>query len=110
MSSGPEGETMPSRPGRLDDGIGSDACVMQAPLDVAGGSIHGNARSRYTGLCRGVPRARRQKASNVLSRATQPAVAVPFSALFWAMLMVRLTEFSPALRPVFSFIPSPPLV
>jgi hypothetical protein len=41
MSSGPEGETMPSRPGRLDDGIGSDACVMQAPLDVAGGSIRG---------------------------------------------------------------------
>jgi hypothetical protein len=40
MSSGPEGEQMPSRRGRIDDGICSDSCVIQEPLDVEGGSIY----------------------------------------------------------------------
>jgi hypothetical protein len=39
MSSGPAREKTPSRLGQRDDGICSDACVMQAPLAVAGGSI-----------------------------------------------------------------------
>jgi hypothetical protein len=43
MSSGPEGEKMPSRQGRIDDGICSDSCFIQEPLDVAGGSIYDNA-------------------------------------------------------------------
>jgi hypothetical protein len=39
MSSGPEGGQRPSPEGRIDDGIGSYPCVIQEPLDVAGGSI-----------------------------------------------------------------------
>jgi hypothetical protein len=40
MSSGPEGEKTPSRQGRIYDGICSDSCLIQEPLDVAGGSIY----------------------------------------------------------------------
>lgn len=46
MSSGPEGEPMPSRRGRIADGSCSHACAIQAPLDVVGGSIYDNARQR----------------------------------------------------------------
>jgi hypothetical protein len=46
MSSGPEGEKIPSRQGRIDDGICSDSCLIQEPLDVAGGSIYDNANNR----------------------------------------------------------------
>ena len=42
MSSGPEGERIPSRPSRIYDRICSDSCVIQVPLDVAGGSIYDN--------------------------------------------------------------------
>lgn len=45
MSSGPEGEQLPSRPGRIYDGICADSCLIQEPLDVAGGSIYDNAIS-----------------------------------------------------------------
>jgi hypothetical protein len=34
---------MPSPRGRISDRICSDSCVIQAPLDVAGGSIYDNA-------------------------------------------------------------------
>jgi hypothetical protein len=40
MSSGPEGEPMPSRRGRIGDGICSNSCTIQEPLDVVGGSIY----------------------------------------------------------------------
>jgi hypothetical protein len=43
IASGPAGETRPSRPGRIYAGICSDSCVIQDPLDVAGGSIYDNA-------------------------------------------------------------------
>jgi hypothetical protein len=46
MSSGPEGEKRPSRQGRINDGICSDSCIIQEPLDVAGGSIYDNALTR----------------------------------------------------------------
>jgi hypothetical protein len=46
MSSGPEGETMPSRRSRIYDGICSNSCGIQEPLDVAGGSIYDNAVQR----------------------------------------------------------------
>jgi hypothetical protein len=45
MSSGPEGEKTPSRQGRIYDGICADSCVIQEPLDVAGGSIYDNANA-----------------------------------------------------------------
>jgi hypothetical protein len=32
MASGPEGEKIPSRQGRLYDGICADSCVIQDPL------------------------------------------------------------------------------
>jgi hypothetical protein len=44
MSSGPEGEQMPSRRGRIYVCICSKSCAMQEPLDVAGGSIYDNAQ------------------------------------------------------------------
>jgi hypothetical protein len=34
---------MPSRRGGIDDGVGFDACVIQASLDVAGRSIYDKA-------------------------------------------------------------------
>ncbi len=37
MSSGPEGEQLPSPRGRIDDGICSDACVIQDPLTLQAG-------------------------------------------------------------------------
>ena len=40
MSSRSEGDQIPSRPGRIDDGIYSDSCVNQEPLDIADGSIY----------------------------------------------------------------------
>ena len=43
MSSGPEGAQMPSQPGRIYECICSDSCVIQEPLDVAGGYIYDNA-------------------------------------------------------------------
>jgi hypothetical protein len=43
MSSGPAGEPRPSRRGRIADGSCADACAMQAPLHVAGGSIDDTA-------------------------------------------------------------------
>jgi hypothetical protein len=49
MSSGPEGEQRPSRRGRIYDSICSDSCVIQAPLDVAGGSIYDNAMPMLAG-------------------------------------------------------------
>jgi hypothetical protein len=43
MLSGPGGEKMPSRQGRIYEGVCPDSCVIQDPLDVAGGSIYDKA-------------------------------------------------------------------
>jgi hypothetical protein len=43
MSSGPAGEQRPSRQGRIDDGLCSDACFIQDSRDVAGWSIYDKA-------------------------------------------------------------------
>jgi hypothetical protein len=37
MSSGPEGQPLPSPRGRIYDGICSDACVIQDPLTLQAG-------------------------------------------------------------------------
>jgi hypothetical protein len=37
MSSGPEGEPLPSPRGRIADGIGADSCVIQDPLTLQAG-------------------------------------------------------------------------
>jgi hypothetical protein len=46
MSSWPEGEQMPLRQARIYDCICSYSCVIQEPLDIAGGSIYDNATPR----------------------------------------------------------------
>jgi hypothetical protein len=57
MSSGPEGEPMPSRRGQIYDGICAHSCAIQEPLDVVGGSIYDNAVSPHVGqkLCQVTP-------------------------------------------------------
>jgi hypothetical protein len=49
MSSGPEGEKVPSQSGRIYDCICSDSCLIQEPLAVAGVSIYDNAELGKSG-------------------------------------------------------------
>jgi hypothetical protein len=54
MSSGPEGEKIPSRQGRISDGICSDSCVIQDPLTWQAGPYmttpHQGMRAEMVGM------------------------------------------------------------
>ncbi len=109
----PEGEPLLSPRGRLYDCICANSCVMQVPLDLAGGSIYDNATpsksrvhfSRYwsiiAGACPGYTAQARAHPQRLLPPRRQPGIAWSACVCSWAPTgrrLMRLSEVCQATR------------
>jgi hypothetical protein len=77
MSSGPEGEKIPSRQGRISDGICSDSCVIQDPLTWQAGPYMTMPSDElcHRRRCQATPAARPNRLTLVSSRGLRERTA-----------------------------------